>query len=60
MQTFKDCLFNSGSEPMRTVGEKFTWFNKGLQAPVHKRLDRMVAFGSILFLRAVSWLKIEA
>ncbi|XP_074351490.1 uncharacterized protein LOC141690603 [Apium graveolens] len=43
MQSFKDCLFNSGLEPMRTIGDIFTWFNKRSHDPVYKRLDRMVA-----------------
>ncbi|XP_074346869.1 uncharacterized protein LOC141685677 [Apium graveolens] len=43
MQSFKDCLFNSGLEPMRTIGDIFTWFNKRSHTPVYKRLDRMVA-----------------
>ncbi|XP_074342078.1 uncharacterized protein LOC141679483 [Apium graveolens] len=42
MQSFKDCLFNSGLEPMRTIGDIFTWFNKRSHDPVYKRLDRMV------------------
>ncbi|XP_074327862.1 uncharacterized protein LOC141665780 [Apium graveolens] len=43
MQCFKDCLVNSGLEPMRTVGDTYTCTNKRLHGPVFKRLDRMVA-----------------
>ncbi|XP_074360896.1 uncharacterized protein LOC141701135 [Apium graveolens] len=43
MQCFKDCLNNCGLEPLRTVGDTYTWTNKRLQDPVFKRLDRMVA-----------------
>ncbi|XP_074377040.1 uncharacterized protein LOC141718557 [Apium graveolens] len=46
MQTFKDWLFDSGPSSMRTVGDRFTWFNKRSQAPIHKRLDRMLANAS--------------
>ncbi|XP_074336371.1 uncharacterized protein LOC141673521 [Apium graveolens] len=46
MQTFKDCLFDSGMSSMHIVGGRLTWFNKRSQAPVHKHLDRMVTNAS--------------
>lgn len=43
MQEFKDCVTNVGLGHINTVGHLFTWTNKRLVDPVHKRLDRMLA-----------------
>ncbi|XP_074328115.1 uncharacterized protein LOC141666028 [Apium graveolens] len=42
MQSFKDCVVNSGLGIVKTIGDRFTWTNKCPQNPVFRRLDRML------------------
>ncbi|XP_074374868.1 uncharacterized protein LOC141716183 [Apium graveolens] len=44
MQSFKDCIVNSGLGTVRTVGDPFTWTNKRPQNPIFKHLDRMLGY----------------
>ena len=43
MQSFKDCLQNSGLGHIKSLGDSFTWYNKRPNEPIFKRLDRMLA-----------------
>ena len=42
MQSFKDCIQNSGLGHLKTVGELLTWTNKRPNDPIFKRLNRIL------------------
>ena len=43
MQSFKDCVQTAGLGHIKTMGDKFTWYNNRPEDPIFKRLDRMLA-----------------
>ena len=42
IKAFKNCTVDAHLDQIRTVGEHFTWYNKRLEDPVYKALDKML------------------